>query len=180
MAFSFRSWVAIACLIALAAPGAPTLAQASTARLEGTILGLDGAPASGLEVVLIGEGGAEIASAKTDAAGAYVISDVPPGSYGLGLVLLNGTAVTVPGDDVVLVAGEVTRRDLQLVHATPAQPETPAAPPPVTAGKVELWWAGLSPTMKGLAIGGAVAAVALIVIAVSSGGDDEEESASSF
>lgn len=180
MAFSFRSWVAIACLIALAAPGAPALAQASTARLEGTILGLDGAPAPGLEVVLIGEGGAEIASAKTDASGAYVFADVPPGSYGLGLVLLNGTAVTVPGDDVVLVAGEVTRRDLQLVHSTPAPTEVPAAPPPVTAGKVELWWVGLSPAMKGLAIGGAVAAATLIVIAFSGGDDDDEESASPF
>lgn len=180
MVSSPKSWVAVACVVALLASSVPTLAQDGTGRLEGTVLGLDGTPASGIEVVLIGENGAEISSATTDANGNYAIAAVPAGAYGLGLVLRNGTAVTVPGDDVVLVAGEVTRRDLQLVQAGTSTPKTAVEPPPVTAGKAELWWAGLSPVMKGVVIGGGVAAIALIAVAVSGGDDDDEESASSF
>ncbi|HEX4997969.1 MAG TPA: carboxypeptidase-like regulatory domain-containing protein [Terriglobia bacterium] len=115
--------------------------------VTGTVLNPDGSPAAGVRVVAIsasldGVAGAVMASlAQTDAAGAYRLEDIPPGSYVIAAGALDWLAYYPgvrdrAGAQVVVVASGEIRTGVDFVWF----------PPPMLAGYVELEGGGVLPT----------------------------------
>ena len=86
-----------------------TLQFVTNARVEGTLLGVNGAPVSGSTVILHSDAkpaglGVGDLSARTDALGQFSVRGVPPGSYTIAaatsMEMWGATPVVVQGDDV--------------------------------------------------------------------------------
>ncbi len=59
----------------------PTISHASTGRIGGQVLGVDGLPAAHAEIILAGSGVWPPRATETDAEGRFVLEHVPPGIY---------------------------------------------------------------------------------------------------
>ncbi|BBM69296.1 TonB-dependent receptor [Rhodothermus marinus] len=94
----------------------PLRAQPERATLEGTVRDVYGTPLAGVNVVLVGT----LYGAATDAAGRYLIANIPPGTY-----TVRASAVGyVPAEQTVTLApGERRRLDFALVPTVIEAPE---------------------------------------------------------
>jgi len=133
-------------------------ADAPSARLEGLLIGGDGRPADGHKVHLIGTEGEGLASSETDNDGLYSFKEVAAGEYSLGIENPDGLMAPVAGPPVRVAAGELARRDLQLMEADAETLQRIASANPsigqayagwTTAGRVWFWIA----VVAGLGIG---------------------------
>jgi hypothetical protein len=70
----------VACAFVLSVAGAP-LAAAGPGRVLGRVLDPEGAPVPDASVALLSPLGAIAATARSDAAGAFLLDAVPSGSY---------------------------------------------------------------------------------------------------
>lgn len=153
-------------IVALSPAGA-----GSGALLEGRVVGEDGRAASGFAVHLIGDGGRQVGVSNTDTDGIYSFPSLDAGEYHLGIEHPSGGMAPVAGPPVRLGDGELARRDLKLMHASPQQRRQ------ALQGNASLgsWWAGLTPAAKAWSI---VAIVVVVGITVAALDDDDEQPAS--
>lgn len=84
----------------------PQLAVAHVQRMVGLVRDANNQPVPGAEVKLLGVSGGEVASAVADAAGAWQLEGMAPGSYTLvaqqnGAALGNGLSIAVEQDETV-------------------------------------------------------------------------------
>jgi hypothetical protein len=161
-----RSAIALVILASLLLATAPVSAAAAPVALEGRVVDLDGRAAAGHTVHLVDRDGATVATATTDAEGAYAIGSVPEGSYALGIETPAGELAPMAAPPMHL-GTRTERRDLKLMRAP-----TTSAPADYGLG---MWWAGLSPAGKTWVIVAVVAAVGLTISALD---DDDETTAS--
>ena len=96
-----------------------SLQLVTNARVEGTLLGLNGAPVSGSTVMLHSDAkpaglDAGNTSARTDALGQFSLRGLPPGSYTLSAA----TSLEVWGATPVVVQGDDVRANIQLRGST--------------------------------------------------------------
>lgn len=156
-------------LVALALAGLPTRAASSgeDARLEGLVIGVDGRPAVGWQVQLVGEEGRSVATAAAGHDGLYAFAGLPAGEYTLGVESPAGAAAPVAAPPLRLAKGTLARRDVKLVETTVEGRD----------GLVQrnyglgTWWAGLSTASKSWTIVGLVAVTAITVSAIDSSND---------
>ena len=158
-------------LLGLAASVAPTTAG-DPGRVEGLIVGPDGRPAVGFDVLLIDDTGDVVEHVAADADGQYRFKRVDAGAYDLALQSPEGHAAPVLAPATNVHAGELVRRDIRLVPSTTPVSFAPAG----SGGGAGTWWAGLPAGAKvGIAIGGLVV-LAVLVETVT----DSEERVSEF
>jgi hypothetical protein len=136
-------------------------------RLEGQVLGIDGRPASGWQVHLVGGSGRATAQAEVDGAGLYSFRDVEPGDYSLGVVSPTGDAAIVAAPPVRLGAGELARRDIKMSESDPRTVNGVLAANP----SLGAWWGERTLAAKIWTIIGIVAVVGVTAAAV----DDEDD-----
>jgi hypothetical protein len=102
------------CLTALpAVAGSPD----GAARLEGRVLGVDGFPASGYRIHLVGGAGADLGRSEVDEKGIYSFPGLAPGAYSLGVESPEGLVAPVASPPIQLGARELARRDIKLMEA---------------------------------------------------------------
>ena len=80
---STAACVTILALMLWISPAA--IANDPVGRLEGLLVGVDGRPASGYTVHLIGEAGQQHSQSTADEQGLYSFRDLPAGNYALGI-----------------------------------------------------------------------------------------------
>ncbi len=122
--------------------------------VEGILLGVDGRPAEGFQVLLISGAGEPVSVSSLDREGTYRFDQVAPGEYGLGVRSPEGLAapaLLAPFQ----VQERTVRRDLRLRRAVSSVEISPAA------GGVGIWWAGLSPAAKVWTVTGGLVAAGL-------------------
>ena len=109
-----------------ATPPAPVPAAPAVGSVRGVARdAATGAPLASVRIAVAGT----LLSALTDAAGVFVITDVPPGSVSLAASAADRPAAS---RDVVVQAGGVVQAEFSLEPAPqPAAPAAPAAPVPV-------------------------------------------------
>ena len=110
MSFAIRSFVG-ASVLALAL-SSPATAQPAAATLSGTVATADGARLPHATLTLVDAAAAREVRGTTDAAGAFVLDRLPPGTYFLR-VDFPGLAPKVIGD-LVVAAGDDARLDVVL------------------------------------------------------------------
>ncbi len=128
----------------LVASTSPALAASDDARLEGLVMSLDGRPATGYQVHLIDDSGAERGHAAVDEGGSYTLDGISPGRYAFALQTPDGRFAAVDAPPVRVRDGHLVRRDFKLVERDPADPANLAQP----AYGFGTWWAGLPVTGK--------------------------------
>jgi hypothetical protein len=148
-------------LPALAAPAG------LSARLEGLVLGIDGRPAAGYRVHLVGSEGDGVAHASVDASGSYSFAEVGPGEYALGVETPAGEVALVAAAPVRLGANELARRDIKLVQSDPRTVNGLLAANP----SLGAWWGERTTAAKIWTIVGLVAVGGVTFAAL----DDEED-----
>jgi hypothetical protein len=152
----------------------PSVASSGTARLEGLLVGVDGHPATEMNVHLIDAQGQDVAQSATSDEGIYTFADLPPGEYSLGIENAEGQMAPVAAPPVKLGESELARRDLQLMEADPAQVNQAA----VANYGIGQWWASLSPAAKAWSIVAIIAVVGITAAAVSSTSEEQTGSPS--
>lgn len=158
MAGRSRRACAIVMLLVLAVPIA-SAAPGNPGRVEGLVVGPDGRPAEGFDVLLIDDGGEVVERSAADAEGQYRFARVAAGDYGLAITSPEGQAAPVLAPATRVAAGELVRRDIRLVPSTSPVAFAPAA----SGGGAGTWWAGLPAGAKvGIAFGGLVVLAVLI------------------
>ena len=165
-----KSSVAIAATFALILATIPGTTFAATgARLEGMVVGQEGAPVPGYTVHLIEADGRAVDTATTNDEGLYTFDSLPAGEYGLGITTPNGMAAPVVDSEVKLADSQLARRDIRMMQADASQPVDFA-----TQGGIGYWWAGLAPAAKaGLLVG----IIAVLGYGISELDEEEEEDA---
>lgn len=153
-----RRACAIATLMVFAISIAP-IAAGDPGRVEGIVVGPDGRPAEGFDVLLIDDGGQVVERSAANADGQYRFATVREGEYDLAIASPEGQATPVLADGTRVRSGELVRRDIRLVPSTSAVAFAPAA----SGGGAGAWWAGLPAGAKvGIAVGGLVVLAVLI------------------
>ena len=122
---------------------------------------------------LIDAQGIGVGRSVSDRDGLYSFSELEAGSYSLGIEAPDGRMAPVAAPPVRLRGGELARRDVKLVQASPEGAQA------ATGGNYGLgmWWAGLSSSSKAWTVVGIVAIVAITVAALT---DDDDPPASQF
>ncbi len=143
------------------------------ATLEGMLLDESGRPATGLEVVLFDGDGEAVAETAVNEEGIYGFSDLPAGTYALGVRDAAGTSEPVAAAAVEVGKGELVRRDLQKVSADSEAGRNAS----INYG-LGTAWAGLSRTNQVWVVVGVLAGAALIYTIVEDDDDDDETTAS--
>ena len=121
MRHSFRSVLSLAtvlCLL-LATSQLSTVVAGTGARLEGILVGVDGRPAPGHRVHLIGGDGDALGTATTADNGLYAFHDLAAGDYALMIEGPGGQMGALAGPPLRLGDNELARRDLKLLEAGP-------------------------------------------------------------
>jgi hypothetical protein len=95
--------------------GAAAAAQPQSASLRGTILDPSGAPAPNIELRVINEDTSEVRKVKSDNAGRYAASELPPGSY---RIEVEGAQYRTFAARVALAIHQDLRFDLPLALGT--------------------------------------------------------------
>jgi TonB family protein len=139
---SIAAWIVVAvALVALAAPAAAVgvFGQGGPGSLAGTLRDPDGRPIANQDVTLSQGGKATAHKARTDAAGAFVLTDVPAGTYDF-VPGVRGFAVAYPvtvragqrtSSDVTLRIGQLTEAiTVASAKGLPPPPPTRRVPPP--------------------------------------------------
>jgi len=148
------------------------VASPPLAAVEGRLVDVNGRAAANHDVHLIDATGASRARATTDTDGHYILRDVRPGSYALGIEAPDGSRVLVAGPPLRLGARHTLRHDLKLVETSPDAIRE--------VGEAQYgfgsWWRGLPGGIKAAVVIGIAAAA---VIAVSALGSDGGESPAS-
>lgn len=144
-------------------------------RLEGLMIGIDGKPATGYRVLLIGDEGQVLARAGTEE-GIYRFHDLRAGSYSLGIENYEGSAAPVMSEPAQLGDGELVRLDIKLME--PGAGIVPGVNDDDDGmGKnLGIWWAGLTKRGKILALValGAVVTTTTVILL-----DDDDETPAS-
>lgn len=91
------------------------------ARLEGILLGVDGRPAAGHRVHLIGGAGEALGASTTSDDGLYSFRDLEAGDFALMIEGPTGQMGALAGPPLRLNDNELARRDLKLLEAAPDQ-----------------------------------------------------------
>ena len=136
---------------------------AAPAALGGRLLGVDGQPAPGFQVVLLSTAGEELLVAGTDSEGTFLFEDLEPGSYEIGIRSPEGYVAPVLADPTELRSGERAVREIRLQSV-----ETPINLAP-SAG-LGVWWAGLSRSQKTWTVVGSLVGIGLVFWAL----DDDD------
>jgi hypothetical protein len=172
-----RSFVASTVVVALvfwALPAPAVAAAGDPARLEGQVVGIDGRPAEGFQIHLIGSDGTEVAAVETDDDGIYSFERVEAGRYGLGVGNPQGQVAPVAAPPIDLDDGQLARRDLRLVQTDePRRQELAGINPSVGS-----WWAGLSTPAKAWVVVAIVVAAWFTYEALTDDSNDQEQPAS--
>lgn len=165
-----KSSVAFAATLALILTTIPAVSAADLgARLEGRVVGSEGAPVAGYSVHLIEPDGDAIETAVTDDAGLYTFAGLPSGEYGLGVTTPSGEAAPVIDSEVKLGERQLARRDIRMMQGDASQHMNFQ-----TSGGLGYWWAGLAPAAKaGLIVG----VIAIVGYGISELDDDDEPAA---
>jgi len=137
------------------------------ARLEGRVLGVDGRPASGYRIHLIGDEGHDVAQASVDGSGIYSFSDLGPGEYSLGVESPSGAVAPVAAQPIRLGSRELARRDIKLLESDPTTVNGVLAANP----SLGMWWGERTTAAKIWTIIGIVAVVGITAVAL----DDEKD-----
>ncbi|MBZ5527765.1 MAG: carboxypeptidase regulatory-like domain-containing protein [Acidobacteriia bacterium] len=121
MIFSNRSLVACVCLLAaiFAVAVVPASAQVQNVILTGTVMDPQGAAVANAEVVATNTATNVSTTAKTNAEGAYRITELPVGNYKI-TVSATGFKKAIKGD-VYLSAGSIQRADITLTIGQQAE-----------------------------------------------------------
>lgn len=151
--------VAVLLLIAPAFGAAP-------AALGGRLLGVDGLPAPGFEVVLVSTAGEELLVAGTDPEGTFLFEDLEPGRYEIGIRSPQGDATPVLADPTELGHGERAVREIRLQAVEASVNLAPAR------GGVGVWWAGLRRSQKIWTVVGSLVGIGLVYGAI---GEDDHQ-----
>jgi len=124
MNFSNRSLVACVCLLAaiFAVAVVPASAQVQNAILTGTVMDPQGAAVANAEVVATNTATNVSTTAKTNAEGAYRITELPVGNYKI-TVSATGFKKAIKGD-VYLSAGSIQRADITMAIGQQAETVT--------------------------------------------------------
>src|SRR5262249_19531031 len=110
---SGRGWRAVIVLSAVVMMGSAVVeAQSATAMLGGTVRDASGAPVAGASVVLSSRTTGLTRSAVTNQVGAYVLNQLPPGTYSVEVTLSGFSPRTV--SELVLEVGQWRTLDLSL------------------------------------------------------------------
>ena len=144
---------------------------AAPAALGGRLLGVDGQPAPGFQVVLLSTAGEELLLAGTDQLGTFLFDDLEPGSYELGIRSPEGDVAPVLAEPTELAAGERAVREIRLQTVQDPLIIAPAS------GGLGVWWAGLSRPGKIWTVVGSLVAVGLVYSATQ---NDQVRSVSQF
>ena len=162
-----KRFISIVTVVLLTLP----LFGADAASLGGRVLGLDGQPAPGFQVVLLSTAGEELLSAGTDQGGTFLFDDLEPGSYEIGIRSPEGDVAPVLAEPTDIDPGERVIREIHLqVLESPLQ----IAP----ARGVGVWWAGLSRGAKVWTVMGTLVGVGLVYSALED--DDSPPSVTAF
>jgi len=123
MRYSLRSALSLATVVGLliATSQLNVIVAGSSARLEGILLDVDGRPAAGHRVHLIGGAGDPLGSATTSDDGLYAFNDLEAGDYALMIEGPTGQIGALAGPPLRLGQNELARRDLKLLEADPEQ-----------------------------------------------------------
>lgn len=167
MIFMSRKTLAVASTVAMLLSFFPTIAPAGEgARLEGLLVGVDGKPAAGYNVLLIGEEGEVLDRTEAAGDGIYRFSNLASGSYSLGLETPDGLAAPVMNGPTDVKSGQLVRMDIKLMRQDAVSADDSKKKP---AG-IRIWWAGLSRTAKTWTLVGVSVATVIIINAL----DDED------
>ena len=107
---------------ATAAPSTVTAAPAAAASLRGHIADPTGALIPGANITIATPAGTVVKSAEADAAGAYVVSGLAPGSYIVTASFAGFAPFTSPA--ITLTAGQVKRVDISMAMEVAQQSVT--------------------------------------------------------
>lgn len=145
--------VAIVAVVVLVLP----VFGAEPGGMTGRLLGVDGRPAAGFQVVLVSADGQPADKTGTDYQGAYSFDQVSPGEYGIGIISPEGDVSPVLAAPTPVTAGEVVVRDIRLLTAG----DSPVLLAPASGG-LGVWWAGLSPGAKVWTVMGTLVGIGLV------------------
>ena len=125
--------------------------------MTGHLVGVDGRPAAGFQIVLVSAEGKSVDQTGTDSGGAYSFDQVSPGEYGIGIISPDGDVSPVLAAPTPVPSGEVVVRDIRLMTAG----DSPVRLAPASGG-LGVWWAGLSPGAKVWTVMGTLVGIGLI------------------
>jgi len=164
----------LALLTLVVAAWTPLWAGARTprAQLEGLLIDVDGRPAEGFAIHLIDAEGRGVGRSVSDGDGIYSFVDLEAGRYSLGIEAPDGRMSPVAAPPFRLRGGELARRDVKMVQASPEGARSAAQ---ANYG-LGMWWAGLSTSAKAWTVVGIVAIAAITVAALT----DDDEPASPY
>ncbi len=162
--------VSFGVLLALVLWLVPTGVRADGAAvLEGLVLDVDGRPAVGYRVHLIGDEGRAVADALTSEDGLYAFAEVPSGRYSMGIETPEGDRAPVLAPPMRVARNQLARRDLKLVQADEATLNRATT----TNSSLGLWFRELGP---GGRIGLGIALAAIVYTIVEALDDDSSAS----
>ena len=118
---SLRSFLSLATVVGLLIVTSHfhVVAAGPDARLEGILLGVDGRPAAGHRVHLIGGAGDALGASTTADDGLYSFPNLEAGDYTLMIEGPTGQMGALAGPPLRLGDNELARRDLRLLEAAP-------------------------------------------------------------
>ncbi|MCP3978570.1 MAG: carboxypeptidase regulatory-like domain-containing protein [bacterium] len=148
---------------------APAVAAPGGATLEGLVQDLDGRPAAGYRVHLIGDQGEALGTAGVDGEGMYSFGDLEAGKYALGVENATGQMAPVTGPAIKLEGRQLARRDVKLMRGN-GEFRDEAFQGNHGLGQ---WWASLTTAAKTWTIIGVVTVIGITVAATDDDDSDE-------
>ena len=107
-------------------------------RIEGLLLDVEGLPAAGYHLVLVDPDGNATEAEAVSEEGLYSFRDLPAGTYSMAIQSRDGRFAPVAAAPVRLRSGQLVRRDVRMIEASPEQVDQAAA----NFG-LRVWWIGL-------------------------------------